>query len=156
MIFVTVGTQFPFPRLVNAIAELDLDEKVVAQVGSDSGVYPFETADFMRPEAFEEAAQQARVIVAHAGMGSVLAARRWSKPLILMPRRADFGEHRNDHQLATARQLWGRVGVDIAWSEKALGGFLACPLTGPQTGPTEHKQQLLAQLQDFVSQSSVR
>ena len=41
-----------------------------------------------------------------------------------MPRRASLGEHRNDHQLATARQLEARAGLAVAWEAEALARFL--------------------------------
>ena len=156
MIFVTVGTQFAFPRLVNAMAELDVTDDIVAQVGPDAGVYPFETKQFMTGRTFEATAARARVIVAHAGMGSVLTARRLGKPLVIMPRRAALSEHRNDHQMTTARQLEGRGGVDIAWREDALREFLARPWCQPALCHDDNKQQLLARLQDFVTQGSAR
>ena len=43
----------------------------------------------------------AAAIVAHAGMGTILTALETGKRLLVMPRRAALGEHRNDHQLAT-------------------------------------------------------
>jgi UDP-N-acetylglucosamine transferase subunit ALG13 len=58
--------------------------------------------------------------VAHAGMGSILTALEIGKPLVIMPRRAALGEHRNDHQLATAQRFAGRDGVAVAIDETEL------------------------------------
>jgi UDP-N-acetylglucosamine transferase subunit ALG13 len=38
-------------------------------------------------------------------MGTILTALELGKPLILMPRRSDLGEHRNDHQRDTAAEM---------------------------------------------------
>jgi UDP-N-acetylglucosamine transferase subunit ALG13 len=38
-------------------------------------------------------------------MGTILSAAELGKPVILMPRRAKFGEHRNDHQQDTALEM---------------------------------------------------
>jgi UDP-N-acetylglucosamine transferase subunit ALG13 len=64
------------------------------------------------------------LIVAHAGMGSILTALRHKKPILIMPRKASLGEHRNDHQMATAKWLGSRPGVSVAWNEKELQSVL--------------------------------
>ena len=56
-------------------------------------------------------------IVAHAGMGTILTALELGKPLLIMPRRAALGEHRNDHQLATAERFAAVDGVKVAFDE---------------------------------------
>ena len=56
----------------------------------------------MRPSEFEAVLREASVIVAHAGIGTVLKAYKYRKPIILVPRQAAFGEHRND--LTTSRR----------------------------------------------------
>ena len=91
------------------------------------------------PEAFEAAFREARLIVGHAGIGTVLSAQRFRKPLILLPRRTALGEHRNDHQMATARQLDGRQGLTIAWEADALAALVAetgqPPMGGADAAP---------------------
>lgn len=60
------------------------------------------------------------MIVAHAGMGTILSALRYGKPILVMPRRASLGEQRNEHQLATASHL-ARLGkVTVAMDEQEL------------------------------------
>jgi len=63
-------------------------------------------------------------VIAHAGMGTILSALQFGRPLIVMPRLAQFGEHRNDHQLATARRLSELDRVDVAFDEAELLGRL--------------------------------
>lgn len=123
MILLTVGKQLPFDRLVMAVDALapDLADPVIAQIGQSQAQPQYLKAHAQLPAtAFEELASSATLIISHAGIGSVLLARRLQKPIVLMPRRADKGEHRNDHQLATARQLKGTDGVLIAWDETEL------------------------------------
>ena len=109
MIFATVGTQLPFDRLLSALdawAALHRDIPVLAQTGSDATRYAHLTCQpHLDQTAFAARMAEAKVIVAHAGMGTILQAAEAGKPLILMPRRADMGEHRNDHQLATAVEM---------------------------------------------------
>jgi len=127
MIFVTTGTQLPFPRLIGAMERLapELGERVVAQIGPDTGDYPaLEVAGHLSPDRFEALVAEARVIVAHAGIGTILSARRHGKPLIVMARRHDLGEHRNDHQMATLAALGGREGLYAADDAEDLGDLL--------------------------------
>lgn len=124
MIFVTVGTQLPFDRLVAAVddwAGAAPGRDVVAQTGP-TALRPrhIQHAPFLGPEECRERMLAATAIVAHAGMGSILTALEIGKPLIVMPRRAALGEHRNDHQLATAQRFGGRGGVTVAFDEAEL------------------------------------
>lgn len=127
MILATVGTQLPFPRLVQALDRLapQLAEPVIAQTGKCSfqpeNIVQYEN---VAPIQFDELFKAARTVVAHAGIGTVLAAKKYHKPIILFPRRAAFGEHRNDHQLSTAEQLRHRSGIHVAWTEHELEELL--------------------------------
>ena len=128
MIMVTVGMQLGFDRLIAAMDELapTLGMPVVAQTGK--GTYRpahMEARPKIAPAEFERLVGEAKLIVAHAGIGTVLTAARCKKPILLMPRRADLGEHRNDHQLATVRKLAGRPGILVAADESELASRIA-------------------------------
>ncbi len=128
MIFVTVGMQLGFDRLIRAMDALTprLELPVIAQMGKGSyrpqhmNVRP----DFTAAE-FEQLIRQAQLIVSHAGIGTILTAARLAKPIVLLPRRADLREHRNDHQRATAQQLAGRPGILLARDENELASRIA-------------------------------
>lgn len=124
MIFVTVGTQLPFDRLVGAVAawaRRHPEVRVFAQVGPGARrPEGLEHAEHLSPARVEELVRGAELVVAHAGMGSVLTALRARRPILVLPRRAALGEHRNEHQLATARWLATRPGVHVAWDEAEL------------------------------------
>lgn len=154
MIFVTTGTQLPFPRLVTAMDAIaaGLDEEVVAQVGSDTTPCPnLVRHASLAPAAFTDLFTRARVVVAHAGIGTVLSAKTHNKPLILLPRQHALGEHRNDHQLATARQLSGLKGIHVAWEVDDLAPLLARPDLDPASaGGGASTQSLLARIRSFV------
>lgn len=132
MILVTVGTQLPFDRLIRLVDEIapDLDESVVAQIGR-TALRPvhIKWKESWHPIEFDELFAEARLIISHAGIGTILAAKRYGKPIILFPRKSSFGEHRNDHQLATVRQLQDRPGIYVAYSREDLTRLLASNLT---------------------------
>ncbi|MEL7114948.1 MAG: glycosyltransferase [Pseudomonadota bacterium] len=154
MIFATVGTQLPFARLIDALDALapELGEAVIAQTGASEGAWPkLDIRATLRPAEFEEIFTAARVIVAHAGIGTILSAKRYAKPLILLPRRHSLGEHRNDHQLATARQVESLPGIHVAWEVSDLGPLLARTDLAPASdAPSPSHAALIARLRAFI------
>jgi UDP-N-acetylglucosamine transferase subunit ALG13 len=128
VIFVTVGTQLPFDRLISAVdgwAAVTGARDVFAQIGpSDLVPQHIEAQAFISPEECRRRMLEADAIVAHAGMGTILSALQIGKPIVVMPRRAALGEHRNDHQVATARRFGEFAGVLVAHD----GGDLAARL----------------------------
>lgn len=127
MIFVTIGTQLPFDRLIRIIDKLapQLDEEIVAQVYK-CGFSPqnIKTVDFLAPDEFNVLFDKARLIISHAGMGTILSALQKEKPIIVFPRIAALGEHRNEHQLATARKFKEMGTVNVAMNEEELTSML--------------------------------
>ena len=64
--------------------------------------------------------ESASLVVAHAGMGSIITALELGKQIIVMPRRAELGEHRNDHQVASARRFAQQGRIVVALDETEL------------------------------------
>ncbi len=127
MIFLTVGTQLPFDRLTRAMDRLApmLAQPVFGQIGRATYVpRNFRAAVSMGPAEFEQCFRDAKIVVAHAGIGTVLKAQQLAKPLILVARRLSLGEVHNDHQLATCSQLRGRPGIYVADDETELEDLL--------------------------------
>lgn len=127
MIFVTIGTQLPFDRLVRIIDNLapQLNEEIVAQVYK-CGFTPknIKTVDFLAPDEFNNLFDKARLIISHAGMGTILSALQKDKPIVVFPRIAALGEHRNEHQLATAKKFKELGSVYVAMNEDELKTIL--------------------------------
>ncbi|MFI4915945.1 MAG: glycosyltransferase [Phycisphaerales bacterium JB060] len=124
MIFVTVGAQMAFDRMIRAVDQWAGDNgrnDVFAQIGpTDYVPEHIEHTGFLEPPQFAERARAADVIIAHAGMGSIITALTMGKPILVMPRRGELRETRNDHQIATAERLGGLGKVAVAMDEKEL------------------------------------
>jgi UDP-N-acetylglucosamine transferase subunit ALG13 len=156
VIFVTVGSQEPFDRLIRAVDEwagLRARSDVFAQIAS-SQLRPqhIEFTQFLEPPEFNRVMQEARVIVAHAGMGSIISALELGKPIVVMPRRADFRETRNDHQVATSERFGAQGRIIVANNEQDLPGKLDHALT---LGDTDRIQaqaspRLIATIRAFL------
>lgn len=161
MILVTVGTQLGFDRLIRAMDALapSLNEAVFAQIGE--GAYEPLSMEWKRtiaPRDFDALLDSARLIVSHAGTGSVLMAQKRRKPIVLLGRRAALNEHRNDHQLATVAQLRGRPGIFAAEDEKGLADAVALALVAPTADdtPSPTRGELMQALHAFLSGGDLR
>jgi UDP-N-acetylglucosamine transferase subunit ALG13 len=124
MIFVTVGQMLGFDRLIMAMdrwAERHPDEVVFAQVG-DGRYKPkaMRWTEMVPGATFKSTVAGAELIVAHAGMGSFFVAMEMGKPIVMMARRADLGEHTTDHQIDTLKWLREKPQVFPADAETDL------------------------------------
>ena len=127
MIFVAVGTQLPFDRLIGAVDKWAASRgrnDVHAQIAS--GVAPSHVSydRHLTPQEFDRHVADCELLVAHAGTGSIFTALKFQRPLIVMPRRADLGEHRNEHQMATAKHFATITNVRVAMDENELASAL--------------------------------
>lgn len=129
VIFVTVGTLFPFDRLVRAVDAAAgaglIQGPAFAQVGQ-GGYRPrhMAWAETLDRSVFEEYVDGARALVGHAGAGTIVMALQRRKPLLVMPRLRERGEHVNDHQVGTARRFAALGQVLVAYDETEIPGRL--------------------------------
>jgi beta-1,4-N-acetylglucosaminyltransferase len=107
MIFLTVGTnEAPFDRLLRAAEALSGTEELVVQYGAGS----FRPAGascvpFLPFDALVDHVREASIVVTHAGVGSIAVALTNGKTPLVVPRRRNFGEAVDDHQVALAHRL---------------------------------------------------
>ena len=159
MIFITVGYQMAFDRLIGAVddwARAHPGAKCFAQIGpTDVRPRTIPFVDFTEPEEFTARVQEASVIVAHAGMGSILTALQHGKPIVVMPRRAALRETRNDHQVATAERLRDRPGIHVAMDESELAPILdrLAELTDIPPISSEASPELIDHVRRFIAES---
>lgn len=126
-VFLTVGTQCPFPRLVNAISEWSGrrdDVEVIAQTCDTTSSPHLRCSPTFEPDEFRQAIAGADLIVGHAGIGTIVSALEHDKPVLVIARRSYLGEHRNEHQLATVNRFRGVGGVYVADEVETLPSVL--------------------------------
>lgn len=159
VILLSVGTQLPFDRLIRAVdcwARNGGRTDVVAQIGV-TRYQPVAMRSFshLGYDEFRDLQRQCSVMVCHAGMGSIITAMEFGKPIIVMPRDHRLGEHRNGHQYATLRQFGDRPGIYPAESETELLALLdRCgELTAHKTAGTNAASGFVEQLARIVNQS---
>lgn len=127
MIFVTAGTDkgFGFDRLVRACDELapSLPEPVVMQIAFTK--YEPKNAVFFRYVPLKEYwsyFEKASLIISHCSSGPILNARRFGKPVIVVPRRHIYNEQHDEHQLHFANTIEERniPSVKVVYEMAAL------------------------------------
>lgn len=151
-IFLTVGTQLPFDRLVklvDSVIAINKDISCVGQIG-ESAYKPknFEVFDNLGFEEFERCFDEADVIVSHAGMGTIISAINKSKPILICPRRSKLKEHRNDHQYSSFRRFTLLKGCYGFESKSELTNLLQSDLNVPTTNNNE-RDKFCARLEEY-------
>lgn len=115
MIFVTVGThEQPFDRLLKSInkmvEERKIKEKVIVQKGYTEYEPNYcESYKLIGYEEMQKYIAKARIVITHGGPASFLAPISIGKVPIVVPRKKEFNEHVNNHQLEFAKQVEKRM-----------------------------------------------
>jgi UDP-N-acetylglucosamine transferase subunit ALG13 len=127
VIFVTVGTStFPFDRLMRCVDQLGVSDELVVQYGASAFVPNARVRQqFMSYADVLDHMQHAHAVVAHGGVGSILTALHAGKHPIVVPRRRQFAEAVDDHQLDLATQLAQRGVVTLVGDLSELGSRIA-------------------------------
>ncbi|MBI3795029.1 MAG: hypothetical protein HY280_09935 [Nitrospinae bacterium] len=138
MIYVTVGNHDqPFDMLIKAMDDLAPEyDGMVMQIGCCnylpknsvwSRYYPMVEA--------ERLINAAELVVAHAGIGTMITARKAGAPILISPRRKLRGEHFNDHQLEISEELLARPRplVTVCTNIDELGVKVRQALAGRKT-----------------------
>lgn len=115
MIFITVGThEQQFNRLVEYMDKWAAfhDEDVVIQTGYStyepkhcewSKLYPY--------SKMVEWVDKARIVITHGGPSSFIMPLRIGKTPIVVPRKYEFDEHVNNHQVKFCKEVEKRMGT---------------------------------------------
>ena len=105
MILVLLGTQNnSFKRLLDKIQEcIDnkiINEEVVVQAGHTVfNSSDMKILDFISQEELDNLLSQARIVITHGWVGSIVNSLKLSKKVIAVPRLSKYNEHVNDHQI---------------------------------------------------------
>ena len=114
MIFVTVGThEQPFNRLVENMDKwaAEHDEAVVIQTGFST--YEPKNCEWSKLYPYQDMVKkvdEARIVITHGGPSSFIMPLRIGKVPIVVPRKKEFDEHVNDHQVAFSEAVAQRQG----------------------------------------------
>jgi UDP-N-acetylglucosamine transferase subunit ALG13 len=129
MIFLTVGTQFPFDRLVRAIDDCCDRRIVMDEIFAQIGESEYEPRNFrwvksLKKADYNRVLADSSHVISHAGMGTISLALDLDKPLLVLPRLKRHGEVVNDHQVAIAREFYAAGHLLAVFDEFGLAGAL--------------------------------
>lgn len=119
MIFVTVGThEQPFNRLVECIDRLKKDGSIKEEVIIQTGYSTYEPVNCKWQKLFPyqemlKLVEKARIVITHGGPSSFIMPLQIGKTPIVVPRRHEFNEHVNDHQVAFSKAVAERMDTII-------------------------------------------
>ena len=156
MILVLLGThELPFTRLLKEVEKLKLygvtEDEIIVQNGNTLFESNFMTLmPFVSYDEMEELVDKARLIITHAGTGSILSGLKKGKKIIAAPRLAKYGEHNDDHQLEIA-QVFEEQGHILVWRDgdkledlvKKAENFLPTPFLSK-------KEKMIEILKNFI------
>ncbi|MFH1722362.1 MAG: glycosyltransferase [Candidatus Altiarchaeota archaeon] len=155
LIYVTCGMHtHGFERLVRAMDEIaeKTREKVVIQRGSTAYLPRFSRfSDFYPRDDAESLIKGARVVVSHAGIGTIIQALNFERPLILVPRLKKFQEHNNDHQLEVAREVAKIYGVPTVLDVSDIKNLLE--KVKPIKRKTKGKEKIIKCIKEFLAEA---
>ena len=133
MIVVLLGTQNnSFKRLLKEINRLKnegvIKEKIVVQAGytkfeDKDKNSDIEVFDFVDSNKMQEMMKEAKYIITHGGVGSIVSGLKLNKKIIAVPRLKKYDEHVNDHQMEIIEEYTKNeyiIGIkDVSELEKA-------------------------------------
>lgn len=111
MIFITVGThEQPFDRVLKWIDKMVDEKKINEEIVCQKGYTNYEPKNYKAEklisyEKMQKNIKEARIIISHGGPASFIAALSIGKIPIVVPRKKEFREHINNHQLEFARYV---------------------------------------------------
>lgn len=153
MILVTVGTnEAPFDRLLRVFESSSTDEELLVQHGPSHIRPPRATCvDYLPYDELASAIRRARVVVTHAGVGTIMTALANGKRPVVVPRLRRFGEAVDDHQLELGPRLH-QAGL-VSFVERPEDVRTAIDATDHDADVAElgPDRRLVAELRDFVT-----
>jgi UDP-N-acetylglucosamine transferase subunit ALG13 len=150
MILVTTGANgAPFDRLLAVVERFETGEELVVQHGPSTIRPPGATCvDFVPFDELGELVARARVVVAHAGVGSILLCASKGRVPIVVPRLARYDEVVDDHQVLLARRLGASGNVVCAEDPENLPDLVATGIPGSDS--TLPASSLMEDLRHYV------
>lgn len=153
-IFIPLGTQkFQFNRLVKAMNELVRKgvykpEEIVMQSAIYEETPLFTHYKLISLEYFNELINKAELIITHSGVNSIITCMSLEKPLIIVPRQKQYGEHVDNHQQEIAEVMKLKYNVIIVDNLEMIEEVIKIALYHKYKPWVSHNNELV----DFIKQ----
>ena len=156
MIFITVGThEQPFDRLLKCVDKMIDDGIIKEEIICQKGYSTYEPKNYMAEklipyEQMQENIKKARIVITHGGPASFLDPLKYGKIPVVVPRKKEFNEHVNDHQLDIV-QSFDKMGYIIGVTDVSRLGEAIQKVESFQ--PKKYIQntgKIISIVQDFI------
>ncbi|MBR1905728.1 MAG: multidrug MFS transporter [Clostridiales bacterium] len=160
MIFVTVGThEQPFNRLVEYMDKWasNHDEQVVIQTGFST--YVPMNCQWKKILPYQEMVKNvgdARIVITHGGPSSFIMPLQIGKVPIVVPRKLEYNEHVNDHQVEFCKKVAKRMSnIIVAEDVSSLGDMIehfSDIVSGMKTGMISNNAMFCSKFENIVDE----
>lgn len=156
MILVGLGTQDKsFERLLSQIDKEIKNGNIIEEVIVQAGYTKYESQnmkifDYVTQEELNEYVKKARVIITHAGVGSMLVGLENNKKVIAVPRLEKYGEHTNDHQVQIAEKFSEEGYVIYLKNIKDLGKVIK-DIDNFKPKKLKHNTKIIDTIEEFIN-----
>ena len=155
-LFVPLGTQkFPFNRLIkalNALVEKGVfkPEEIVMQSSLYEVEPKFTHYELIPASQFEELIEKAELVITHSGVNSIISCMKRTKPLVIVPRLKQYGEHVDNHQVEIAQLMKQKFDVIVVEDMKDLEGAIKEAKNHVYKQWVSHNSELVRAIKDIV------
>ncbi|MBE6160870.1 MAG: hypothetical protein E7158_01440 [Firmicutes bacterium] len=155
MILVTLGTQDKsFDRLLKQIDEDiengNIKDKVIVQAGyTKYESNNMEIFDYVSQEKLNEYIDKCKLMITHAGVGSILNGIEKNKKVIVVPRLAKYKEQHNDHQVEIAEEFSKEGYVIYLKNLKDLANTIK-NISKFEPRKLEHNKEVIKTIEEFI------
>lgn len=139
-LFVTIGTQSSFPRLIDWVQEYAINNNIE--------IYIQDTSVIQSEECILDRMKWADIIVAHAGIGTIIKSCILGKNLVVVPRLAHLGEQRNNHQLETCDFIREYGIAKVVENKHDLFDYLNAQSISKKDAEKAHRTNLLTTIKN--------
>ncbi len=162
MILAIMGSEaslFEFDRLIDELDEIasTIDEEIIIQIGNgNKAPRNAKYFRFLQDQEFNDCCSSSRIIISHAGIGSIITALRFHKPLIIVPRMKKYGEHIDDHQLEIASEM-GRMGhIKVIYDIKDLRYAISNACLPTQNFTNSNRAKLIMNMHSYLKEIELK
>lgn len=159
LILVVLGThELPFTRLLEEVERLKRKGIITDEVVVQAGHTKFESdlltiKPFVNYEVMDQLMEEARLIITHAGTGSVISALKKGKKVIAAARLKKYGEHNDDHQLQLLSIFLEQQHI-LSWGEgEDLGEVIQQAASFEPVPFQSGKERMFTILSNFIKEA---
>lgn len=155
-LFVPLGTQkFQFNRLIEELNHLVENgrykpEEIVMQ----SSIYEIEPKfthyELIPTSQFDELIDKAELVITHSGVNSIITCMKRTKPLVIVPRLKQYGEHVDNHQVEIAQLMKQKFGVVVVEDMSKLEEAIEEARNHEYKQWVSHNAELVSAIKDIV------